>query len=286
MRLKIKIYTSGIMVKSKRFGPKRLGASKSRVTTRAVPNKKATVALVKQVLSKEIETKFRSQAPMIVSNRNAIVTNNDIRSLIPPMDQTGATDPGNSYERMGQKITPRKLRCSAYISLNPGITRSTNVVVCWWALTHKSIKHYPDLLPTANQDISTKFFKTGDFNQTYGFDGIVLNSTFPVNDNEYTVLKKGKFLLGKNTGVVQDVLTAGNQPVYGNHTGRMVEFDVKTPAKLLYDQDNGSPKTVQYPNNFAPFMVVGYYHQDQTQGDEANADIAITMRTSLWYDDA
>lgn len=274
------------MVKSKRFGPKRLGASKSRVTTRAVPNKKATVALVKQVLSKEIETKFRSQAPMIVSNRNAIVTNNDIRSLIPPMDQTGATDPGNSYERMGQKITPRKLRCSAYISLNPGITRSTSVVVCWWALTHKSIKHYPDLLPTANQDISTKFFKTGDFNQTYGFDGIVLNSTFPVNDNEYTVLKKGKFLLGKNTGVVQDVLTAGNQPVYGNHTGRMVEFDVKTPAKLLYDQDSGSPKTVQYPNNFAPFMVVGYYHQDQTQGDEANADIAITMRTSLWYDDA
>lgn len=274
------------MVKSKRFGPKRLGASKSRVTTRAVPNKKATVALVKQVLSKEIETKFRSQAPMIVSKRNAVVTNNDLVSLIPPMDQTGAADPGNSYERMGQKITPRKLRCSAYISLNPDISRSTQIVVYWWALTHKSIKHYPDLLPTANQDISTKFFKTGDLNQTFGFDGIVLNATFPVNDNEYTVLKKGKFLLGKNTGTIQDDLSAGNQPVYGNHTGRMVEFDVKTPAKLLYDQDSGSPKTVKYPNNFAPFMVVGYFHQDQTQGDELNADIAITMRTSLWYDDA
>jgi len=252
--------------------------------TLSKPAKQATVALVKSVLSRELETKFRSQAPVIIGAYNGQITNADMISLVPRIVQTQPNDPGNSFERNGQKITPRKLNCKVYVSLTPNLARSTNIVVCWWALTHKSLKHFPDL--AGNTDISTKLFKTGDFNETYGFDGTVLNSTFPVNTQEYTVLKKGRFLLGKNTGDVQDSVAAGNQPVYGNHIGRMIDFDVKCPAKFLYDPDSNTPRTVYYPNNFAPFIVFGYYHQDQTGADLANQDISITLRQSLWYDDA
>lgn len=248
------------------------------------PAKQATVALVKSVLSRELETKFRSQAPVNISAFNSEITNADMISLVPRIVQTQPNDPGNSYERNGQKITPRKLNCKAYVSLTPNLTRSTNIVVCWWVLTHKSLKHFPDL--AGNTDISTKLFKTGDLNETWGFSGNVLDSTFPVNTQEYTVLKKGKFLLGKNTGVIQDSTTSGNQPVYGNQIGRMLDFDIKCPKKFLYDPDSNTPRTVYYPNNFAPFIVFGYYHQDQTGRDLANQDISVTLRQSLWYDDA
>jgi len=245
---------------------------------------KPTVALIKSVMAREIETKFRSQAPIIKVGYNGTITNADIISLLPRMVQQQPSSSGCTYEREGSKITPRKLNIKCMVNLTEGLLRSTNIVVCWYALTHKSFKHFPDL--ATQQNIGTSMFKTGDQNEVFGFDGQYLNSTFPINDAEYVILKSGKFLLGKNTGLIQDDVGGGNQPVYGNHTCHMLNFDVKCPTKLVYDQDSNSPRTVYYPNNFAPFMVMGYYHQDQSATDEVNTDITATLRQSLWYDDA
>ena len=90
--------------------------------TLSKPAKQATVALVKSVLSRELETKFRSQAPANVAPYNGFITNADMISLVPRIVQTQPNDPGNSFERNGQKITPRKLNvkagCYANIRLN------------------------------------------------------------------------------------------------------------------------------------------------------------------------
>jgi len=259
-------------------------ARKAAKAANVKPNVVEVKQIIKNVMSQELETKFRSQAPVINVAYNSAITNADIISLLPRMVQTQPNDPGNSYERMGQKITPRKLNIKAMVNLTSSLARSTNIVVLYYVLTHKSLKHFPDL--NANQNVATKLFKTGDLNETFGFDGIYLNSTFPINDSEYVCHKRGKFLLGKNTGLIQDDSTGGNQPVYGDRTCHFLDFDVKCPAKLVYDPDSNSPRTVYYPNNFAPFIVFGYYHQDQSVADELNQDISITLRQSLYYDDA
>lgn len=250
----------------------------------AAKTKRAQVALIKSVIAKEEETKFRSQAPIIKVGYNSSITNADIISILPRMVQVQPNDPGNIFERVGRMVTPRKLNVKAMVSLNESVDRSTAIMVFYYVLTHKSLKHYPDL--ATQQDISTKLFKTGDFNENYGFDGTSLNIMFPINDSEYVCLKRGKFLLGKNTGVMQNSTTAGNQPMYGNHLCKLLDFDIKTPSKLIYDQDSNTPRTVYYPNNFAPFMVFGYIHQDQSVPDVVNQDIVVTLRQSLWYDDA
>jgi len=256
-----------------------------RAAARKVPKtKQAQVALIKSVISREIETKFRSQAPVIKVGYNGTIDNSDIISLLPRLVQQQPGSAGCIYEREGSKISPKKLNIKCMVNLTEGLSRSTNIVVCYYVLTHKSFKHFPDL--ATQQNIATALFKTGDSNETFGFDGQYLNSTFPINDAEYVVLKQGKFLLGKNTGAIQDSTTAGNQPVYGNHTCKLLNFDVKCPSKLVYDQDSNSPRLVYYPNNFAPFMVMGYYHQDQSATDEVNTDITVTLRHSLFYDDA
>jgi hypothetical protein len=251
---------------------------------RAPKSRKAITALVKSVISREEETKFRSQAPIINVAYNSAITNADIISCLPRLVQTQPNDPGNIFERNGRIISARKLNIKCMVNLTSSITRSSAVVVHYYVLTHKSLKHFPDL--ATQQDISTKLFKTGDFNENYGFDGVYLNTTFPINDSEYVCLKRGKFLLGKNTGTIQDSTTGGNQPMYGNHICKMLNFDIKCPKKLVYDQDSNTPRTVYYPNNFAPFIVFGYIHQDQSVADVTNQDISITLRHSLWYDDA
>lgn len=268
-------------IKRKPLGVRRRAKTR---TSAPVKTKKAQVALIKSVIAREEETKFRSQAPIIKVGYNSSITNADLISCLPRMVQVQPNDPGNIFERQGRMITPRKLNIKACVSLNESVSRSTAIMVYYYVLTHKSLKHYPDL--ATQQDISTKLFKTGDFSETYGFDGIYLNATFPVNDSEYQVLKRGKFLLGQNTGVKQDSTTAGNQPMYGNHICKLLDFDIKTPSKLVYDQDSNSPRVVYYPNNFAPFIVFGYIHQDQSVPDVVNQDIVVTLRQSLWYDDA
>jgi len=250
----------------------------------APKSKKAVVALVKDVMAREIETKFRSQASCITQACNSAITNADILTCLPRLVQNQPNTSGSIYERAGTKISPKKLNIKAMINITPDIARSTNVVVCYYVLTHKSLKHFPDL--AANQNVETHLFKTGDVSETYGMDGLYLNSTFPINDSEYVCLKQGKFLLGKNTGVLQDSLSTGNQPMYGNHLCKMLNFDIKCPAKLVYDQDSNSPRLVYYPNNFAPFIVFGYFHQDQSVADNVSQDITVTLRSSLWYDDA
>jgi len=262
----------------------KMSKAKRTVNWKKSKAQKPTVALIKSVLAQEIETKFRSQAPVINVAYNGQITNSDLISLVPTLYQASTSDPSTAYERQAMRVSPKKLTCEFMVNITKDLARSTNVVVCWYALTHKSTKHFPDL--SVNQDISDSLFRTGDSNMTYGFDGIYLNSTFPVNDAEYKVLKRGKILLGKNTGQIQDSTTAGNQPVYGNHTCKIVRFNIKCPEKLIYEQDKFTPRTVAYPTNFAPFIVFGYFHQDQTPFDLVNQDISVTLRQSLWFDDA
>jgi len=100
-------------------------------------------------------------------------------------------------------------------------------------------------------------------------------------------LKSATFTLGKNTGAIQDDSTAGNQPVYGNGTlKKTLSFYLPVPKVLTYDQDESTPRTVGYPNNYAPFCVVGYHHQDLSPPDEYYQDVTFTARANMWYDDA
>jgi len=272
------------MVRVPRNKVRKTGGKKGFQPKLSQPAKQATTALVKSLIAKEEETKFRSQAPVINVSYNSAITNADLISCLPRMVQVQPNDPGNIFERVGRMVTPRKLNVKAMVSLTSNVDRSTAIVVYYYVLTHKSLKHFPDL--AGQQDISTKLFKTGDFNENYGFDGQFLNATFPINDSEYVCLKRGKFLLGKNTGTIQNSTTAGNQPMYGNHLCKLLDINIKCPSKLIYDQDSNTPRVVYYPNNFAPFIVFGYTHQDQSVPDVVNQDITITLRQSLWYDDA
>ena len=241
--------------------------------------KAATVKLIKDVMAKEIETKFVQQA---ISNTacNSEITNSDVVACLPRLVQDQGE--GNAYERLATKITPKSLKINCHVSITPGVTRSTAVIVHYFVLTAKQFKSYSTLPSNVNM---LRLLRTGDNVQYTGFNGYVNNAFLPVNTTDFTVLKRGSFKLQKNTGIAQDDTTAGNQPLAGQYCHSWT-VNIPTPAKLIYEQDNNSPRVVYYPNNFAPFLVVGYTHQDGSSPDTLNQDITLRHVAQMWYDDA
>jgi len=265
----------------------RAGKGKRKVTRKprmnrprkAPATKVQTVALIKQVMSKENETKYVRQSVANVGH-NSTIQNSDIISLLPRMVQDQGE--GNAYERLGTKVTPKQLRVNCAISILDGLDRSTAVTVYWYVLTARQFKSIPAVQANANM---ARLLRTGAANQYQEFNGQYDTASMPVNNSDFTVLKRGSFNLSKNTGYVQDTTTAGNQPLIGPVV-KYLDFTIPCPAKFTYEQDNNSPRVVYYPNNFAPFMVVGYIHQDGSTPDVANTDIRVRVNTGLWYDDS
>jgi len=249
----------------------------------APTTKKETVALIKSVVAKEEETKFCSKTQQYRVTHNSGITNGDIIYGLPPIVQDEGT--GESYQRMGMKIAPRRHEIDCYVSLSD-VERSGALEVFWFVLTHKTQKSMYQLNATGGVDMS-QLLKTGDFNRTISFNGTTDLVSLPINNAKFTCLKRGSFKLGKNTGQVQDSITAGNQPLYSAISKRW-RVVLNPPKTLTYAQDNNPPgsRTEFWPSGYAPFIVFGYCHQNQTTPDVLNQDISVTVRTSLYYDDA
>jgi hypothetical protein len=273
------------MGRRKQFGPAlppAMAKARRAARRKAAPSKKAQVALIKSVIAREAETKFRSELIVNSVPYNSAIDNADIIRLLPQIPQ----DDGNgvAFERLGVKISPRSLRVNCEVCLTD-VTRSTALVVCYWVLTHKSQRNTANLTSSAGVEMGT-LLRTGDGTEVQNFNGYVQDANLPVNTAKFTVLKHGKFMLGKNAGTVQDVSTSGNQPMYGNHIRHALNFNLKCPKTLTYEQDGTLPRTVYFPDGYAPFIVFGYYHQNQTAPDTVNQDIKINLRSSMYYDDA
>ena len=188
---------------------------------------------------------------------------------------------GAPYQRMGTRITPKSCTVHMTASITKELNRSTAIIVYWYILETKQYKNLKDSL--ANSPMPN-LLRTGDAG-TAGFGGQPYIASLPVNQDKFRILKRGSFNLSKNTGTVQDSTTAGNQPLAGPlHKTWSVKLN--TPKRLMYDEDEDAPRLVYYPNNFAPFVVFGYTHQDQDVPDLANQDLSVSVRASMWYDDA
>jgi len=259
---------------------KNRGARKARKSPakKGTKSTKATVKLIKKVIASENETKFRSETTGSQTS-NSQITSGDIIRLLPKLEQDDGL--GTAYQRLATKVTPRSLKAHCHVSFSPDLNRSMAIEVHYFVLTSKSQKNTNSILGLTLANL----LRTGDQNMYFSFDGNVDVAMLPVNDTEYNVLKRGKFKLSKNTGLLQDSTTAGNQPLGGPVSHSFV-INIPTPAKLLYEQDDQVPRQIVYPNNFAPFIVFGYTHQDTSVPDFLNQDIKVVVRPQLWYDDA
>ena len=243
---------------------------------------KSTVALIKKVLGRQIETKYVASSGTYAP-KGSIVPNAMNILMLPPVYQQ--TTVGSTNVREGDYITPTRFNMSGFVRYNNAFGPNfpaNSVYVKLFFVTPKDIKDSflaPNLLP--------EFLENGSADPVNWTSGVYssLNSFLPVCKQLYTVLKTKTIKLVKNQGVPI------NNPASPSTTdtpnvalnGDCIPWSVslKVP-KLKYVLDASFQ-----PTNYCPLMfAVAYIPGVDFDFQGLAGSLAVDYQSQMWFKDA
>ena len=214
--------------------------------------------MIKSVVRRGEETK---SIGLVIENgiqHNPQITNADIAIVMPGMAQGTA-----NTERIGDKVSPVSLKISGSTSINDlGQFVDVPVTVKVMCLQAKGIRD--SNLVVANAPLNNLLDNGG----TTNWDGSTARSLFKINRDLFTVLGSRTFKLGD--------ATAENT----RSMSKRWSMNIKCPATLKYG--NGA----LYPDNFAPFFVLGWCRDDGTTPTPITLWVVNTANVFFQYKDA
>lgn len=221
-----------------------------------------TVALaqaVRTIVRRGEETKSIGLVLENAVQHNAAITNADIGVVLPGMAQGTA-----NTQRIGDKVSPVSIRINGATSINDQSLGFIDVpltvkVMC---LQAKGIRD--SNLVTANAPLNQLMDNGG----TTSWDGSTANSLFKINLDLFTVLGSRTFKLGDTT--------AENT----RSMSKRWSMKIKCPSTLKFG--NGA----LYPDNFAPFFVLGWCRDDGTTPTFGQLWVVNTTNVFFQYKDA
>lgn len=227
------------------------------------PLAKKIRTIAKQVIRKESENKFVGGIVENSYTHNGQISNADIYPLLPPVAQ------GTGYnQRIGHKIRPKYLEYRVRVALNESADLTTPYHIDLWCLTARRVKSYNVPGGLGGGSIDMTQLLDGGSGSNVQFDATTMNALLPVNKEEFNVLAHRSFKLTTST--------------YENHKGisyKEMRIRLKVPATLQYD-------TTNYPENFAPFTVLGWSRDDGIQPSSLSTHVTVTSWSILYYEDA
>jgi len=254
-------------------------AKKSQMTPAA-----SSVALVKAVAKKVVEDQLEDKyvgytiptsgtAGYPVYFNAAISSTSEVYPILPPLF-SGVS----SYQRVGDRIKPKRLMLEVVITANGALTSSQLNMVRLFILQDKSIKDSNNLKAvTAIQPgtpIASQLLNTGG--GTQGFTGVPNTILMRVNTERYSVIKDKVVEVRAGNGTTPQLANGfvGTQVFVGTQQSYHFKFKIPTPKVLKYSGFNS-----QWPTNFAPFFCLGYIQPD----GNASPDNLITRVAVNWW---
>lgn len=268
---------------------------------KAVPKKarKAMAQIATRVFNRKVETNY------IAENQEPIAIYGDtlpgggsaqLYTCVPDVSQGD-----ESLMRNGNKISPVKHRTDLQFVFNddpqinvggtatPASTAGWDITVHVWYGFAKRYKSVTDVAAGATS-ILAQMLDVGNGAQSR-FTGLMSDELFVVN-KDFLNLRYKKTRLYKNAGRANVLDTTSPSLGTPFHQGTRMSLSWKPPKVLSYKDE-----TSTIPENYAPFIIVGYSHNDGTQAsDVANtgpttvitAVSAVKMIRSdkLWFKDA
>jgi len=195
----------------------------------------------------------------------------------------------DSYNRIGDRVTPTKAKVDMTFSLiGVGDSHSYDINVHVWVLRATAV----GTLDNFSSIPITQLLDNGRGGDQQ-FDGSQLTEQLPLNRKLFHQIHHRSFRMCKVDGVIgpQGSPRGGaTQSGPGPQTS-MVRLSLNIPVKhkLIYDT-----ASTLYPNNYAPFIVVGYSTNDQSTGGTSSPSslydnggtVMCIARTHLWYKDS
>lgn len=263
--------------------PKRLGLKKrvARRVAKKAPALKLMRSVAQSVINRELETKYCTDQRLNVAFNSIIGAYNlEAYPALPPCPvSTGAMQ---TFARIGNEISPTSLKLHLTVGLN-SVNRSNAFRVDVYVMTRKDTKI---LSPNGilNRTDVPQMFNTGFGGGVTGYTGYPTIPQLRYNFNEFTIVSHKMFTLIGNVGLPNGDTTAGNAPNLLPGAVKYLNINIPCPKTLKYPELVAT--TNIYPNNFAPFLVIGYSKIDGTAPDTANQSIVASWTCAMTYKDA
>jgi len=188
---------------------------------------------------------------------------------IAPLDaSTGST----ARQRVGDRITPKYLRVDGVVSLNENATSGNDIYVRLVIAAQKDVKTGSAILGgaiSANTLLRPGYGSTANEVQ---FGGNTADMLYDINKDKFKVYmdRVVRLTQRKEAGVE-----------YSGQQSFVYSYAFKDlPASLTFDEENGN-----WPNNFAPFVALGYCYADGTSPDTLTTKITHTCYSQLQFED-
>lgn len=167
--------------------------------------------------------------------------------------------------RIGNRITPRGLlvTLNVYMSTDAGSPPGTTLLPRIIVAAQKSTNGYQ---PAASVD----FARLLDWGQgEHDFTGTLADYRSPINRDAFHVYKD-----------IKTKISIGNGDENMNVISKTYKFWIPCPKTLNYVD------TQNYPQNFAPFICLGYARADGVAPNPGYLGVTMDWTTTLYYEDA
>jgi len=247
-------------------------------------------SVVRSLINRGSETHFVVQDSIVPDGSNPLTNFVAFSSGITAVSEIYAAIPQvaqgeDSHQRAGNMLSPRKIYTDLNIVVKngPSDAFSTDKIVHVFLLTSKAVK---DL----NNYTAIPIGQMLDYGNgtSGGFDGSSGASMYPVQTKSFRVLKHWKKRMtngyghpigstGTQAGTTDSVISVSP------NSYASIRLNVKSfPEQLKY-----ATKSSTYPENFAPFFVIGWTRADSA-GNSAPSFINtyVQGKTSMYFKDS
>lgn len=234
------------------------------------PLRKAMTVVAKKVLARAAENKVVATLAENDVQHNFTISSADCKPLIPEISQGVLAN-----QRVGDKITPKRLMCKGVVSLNPqqGWVTQGDIYGRILILSQKDVK-VGSQVSSGSIDASHLLRPALDTSTSdeAPFSGNTEDLLYPVNTEKFRVYmdKIVKFSTTKEDSV----------EVIQNYSHRWSYTFKQLPTSLTYDEANGD-----YANNFAPFVAIGFAYSDGKPADTIQTKFITNTYARLDYED-
>lgn len=282
------------------------GSTSTRKARRAVKSlaprtRKAVATIAKRVLNRRSETKYRAET--LYTDGPALAIYGDVAPTGVPTQlfralPTLAIGDGG-FQRDGQKVSPVKHTMELDFTFNNllrDITNTGGIDACSWDLTVHVWYGYAHRYKSLNDvglnssAIVNEMYELGNGNSGR-FTGAPFDIMRKINTDVLSVKRKSFRMFRPLGSQNQATLSGGLTTYYPQTIKKHITLAFKPPKTLMYDE------TYSVPENYAPFVIIGYEHNDATQSANtlltnpptaiANAPALLVQGLmKLWYKDS
>lgn len=265
-----------------------LSAVSGKKRSKRVTPVKRTTAIVERVIRRRFETKYVCTPAQVPDGSSVLTTFTGFSSAINGIGEIyGAipqvTQGDDDFQRIGAKLSP----ISAYVDMNITVANQSDPLASDKTVHVFMLKSHGvrDLANYSAIPITTLL----DDGQggSVSFDGTTTNAMYNVDGRLFSVVRHFKKRLvkgyglhfgsgtGSNAGTTDSTITPSNSYV-------SLRIKVPLPKVLTY-----SSKSATYPDNAAPFFVIGWTRNDSAGGSAlSTVNTYVQAKCHLRYKDA